>query len=117
MSVSAEGEGSSENIPAKLATYNWNGVMTYGGPYEAARKTKAMKAEPKSVIRLAFDKAPEEVNVRRHTSSSEFVEVESEAEAEDHSFTLPERPGEYVYGIEGDWPEGAAIYGIKIKVE
>ncbi|OWA36939.1 hypothetical protein B9G55_02350 [Saccharibacillus sp. O16] len=112
LNIKIEGD-SEKSAPAKLATYNWNGKMTYGGPWEAAQDETTITAKPNSVVNLVFEKEAQELNVRQHISSSEFVEIESDANA----FTVPAQPGEYVYGIKGDWTEGTAIYGIKIKVE
>ncbi|MCQ4085624.1 hypothetical protein [Saccharibacillus sp. JS10] len=112
LEIEANGQ-TEQNQIARVVTYNWNGEMTYGGPWDIAKNKDSITVQPNAIVNLIFEEEPEELNVRQHISSSKFVELEEDG----NTFRVPEKPGEYVYGVSGDWREGSAVYGIKVKVE
>ncbi len=109
----AEGE-TKVQVPTRLTTYNWGGEMTYGGPEEAFEGEAGIKVAAGAAIQLSFDgKEPDEITVRQIKDSPPPAEMKSE----EGRFVVHEEPGTYLYGIYGDWPEGSALYGIKVTVE
>jgi len=111
--VAGSGSGSEVDVPTEISTYNWGGEMTYGGPRESMADEEAVTVPAGSKIVFSFaPEAPDKIRVWLMTGSSPFKEIES-TEA---SFDIPDQPGEYVYGINGKWMEGSALYALKVRV-
>lgn len=104
--TAADSSGSKIDVYTELAVYLWGGEMTYGGPLEAMKDEKAVTVPAGAEMTLLFaQKAPDEVTIRLMKVPSGFKKIEST----ERGFRLPDQPGEYVYGIDGEWREGFDI--------
>lgn len=101
-------------IPVTVATYNWNGQMTYGGPWEATEKQKPTIVKGNATIQLSFDgKSPDEVLIREYPNKTEFKNIDKAS----NQIIVPNKPGVYVFGVDGTWGNDGVIYALKVKVK
>lgn len=102
------------SIPVTVATYNWNGQMTYGGPWEATEKQEPTLVKGNATIQLSFDgKSPDEVLIREYPNKTEFKNIDKAS----NQIIVPNKPGVYVFGVDGTWGNDIVIYALKVKVK
>lgn len=102
------------SIPVTVATYNWNGQMTYGGPWEATEKQEPTLVKGNATIQLSFDgKSPDEVLIREYPNKTEFKNIDKAS----NQIIVPNKPGVYVFGVDGTWGNDGVIYALKVKVK
>ena len=102
------------SIPVTVATYNWNGQMTYGGPWEATEKQKPTIVKGNANIQLSFSKKnPDEILIIEYPSKTEFKNIDKAS----NQIIVPNKPGVYVFGVDGTWGNDSVMYALKVKVK
>lgn len=102
------------NIPVTVATYNWHGQMTYGGPWEATEKQEPTLVEGNATIQLSFNgTSPDEIQIREHLNKTEFKNIDNVS----NQIIVPNQPGVYVFGVDGTWGNDSVMYALKVKVK
>lgn len=102
------------SIPVTVATYNWNGQMTYGGPWEATEKQEPTLIKGNATIQLSFSKKnPDEILISEHPNKTEFKNIDKAS----NQIIVPDKPGVYVFSVDGSWGNDSVMYALKVKVK
>ena len=102
------------SIPVTVATYNWNGQMTYGGPWEATEKQEPTIVKGNATIQLSFSKKnPDEILISEHPNKTEFKNIDKAS----NQIIVPNKPGVYVFSVDGTWGNDSVMYALKVKVK
>ncbi|MGV7118814.1 hypothetical protein [Paenibacillus kyungheensis] len=102
------------SIPVTVATYNWHGQMTYGGPWEATEKQEPTIVKGNATIQLSFSKKnPDEILISEHLNKTEFKNIDKAF----NQIIVPDKPGVYVFGVDGTWRNDSVMYALKVKVK
>lgn len=114
--LNAQWDDSNQNIsiPVTVATYNWNGQMTYGGPWEATEKQEPTIIKGNATIQLSFSKKnPDEILISEHPNKTEFKNIDKAS----NQIIVPNKPGVYVFSVDGTWGNDSVMYALKVKVK
>lgn len=102
------------SIPVTVAIYNWNGQMTYGGPWEATEKQEPTIIKGNATIQLSFSKKnPDEILISEHPNKTEFKNIDKAS----NQIIVPNKPGVYVFSVDGTWGNDSVMYALKVKVK
>ncbi|HWI62615.1 MAG TPA: hypothetical protein VNT75_12290 [Symbiobacteriaceae bacterium] len=105
-------------IPVKLGSYCWyergKGICadTFA-PFEMFKDEQPVQVRPGTVVTLSFARAPKEVGLNLWVDGQAVPARLQEG----YTFTVPDKPGIYVFSPHGQWPgRGDGSYAFQLQV-
>jgi len=110
-----------EAIDVEKGSYSWRSfgretIADSPAPPMLVRGLEPKTITPGAELKIKFSKEPNKMALSRWVESDGRAKEIQQIELKDHTFTMPNDPGQYIYSLRSEWNEGGGNYAFVVLI-